>query len=202
LAAGRRSYHSAPKHHFTKTITAVTSDGQAKFYGQEKREEYALAIGKVIWAWAEYHEMLAELYATLSGKEKWSKSLDDWHAEKDDHRARQRLLKAAKDGLPVTDRALDAIKWIVKTTDDILRGNRNIAAHMPLMSFADEHGTHQILPMTILGNPRAIEMAGRDVLAEYARFETQILEMKTYAMGIGIKLSQSFNQWWPERPTF
>ena len=179
------------------------SEIQSEYYGQEQREAYQLAIGKIVWAWTEYHEMLAELYATLRGRERWSESLTDWHAhaQRSDHRARQILLNAANERLAVDDRALEAIEWIVTTTNEILRKNRNIAAHMPLMSYTDEHGTHQILPMTILRNPRAIQMAGRDVLAEYGRFETQILQMKTYAIGMSHYLSEPSDEGWPERPS-
>jgi hypothetical protein len=175
---------------------------EEEYHGQHKREAYQLAIGKIIWAWTEYHEMLAELYAHLHEKEKWSESLADWHSEKDDHRARAKLLRVAKEKLAVGSRGLDAITWIVKATDQVLRDNRNIAAHMPLMSYTDEHGKHEILPMTLLGNPRAIQMARRDVLTNYQLLELRINLIKNYAIMIDLKLRErpDHPQEWPERP--
>jgi hypothetical protein len=145
---------------------------------------------------------LADLYASLHSREEWSRSLGDWHDERDDHRARQKLSKAANDTLPAGDRARGEINWIIETTDKVLRDNRNIAAHMPLMSYTDEHGTHQILPMTLLGNPRALQMDGRDVLAEYGLLDTRIRKMTTFAMIVGTILRDRNDQAndWPERP--
>src|SRR5260370_20629115 len=48
-----------------------------KFYGQELRDAHALAIGKIVMAWNEYHETLGEIYAEICGRDKWSASLDD-----------------------------------------------------------------------------------------------------------------------------
>jgi hypothetical protein len=186
------------------TDSVNTSENVEEFYGQANREKYQLAIGKIVWAWTEYHEMLADLHARVCGKNnknKWSEALADWHAEKDDHKARQKLLRAAQRELPAGDHARTEIEWIVETTDAILRENRNIAAHMPLMSYTDENGNHSILPMTLLGNPRALQMAGRDVLTEYALLEARILHMKSYAIMIGLKLwGWHQAQDWPERP--
>jgi hypothetical protein len=175
-----------------------------KFYGQGLRDAHALAIGKIVMAWNEYHETLGEIYAEICGREKWSASLDDWHSDRNDAAQRSKLRKAALYNLEATAPALEAISWIIDTTDQILREQRNIGVHMPLMSFTDEAGLHQILPLTIFGNPRALDMVGRDILKEYAHFEDQIRRMFSYAIAIKFNISpvRQGPEQWPHKPSF
>ena len=76
-----------------------------------------------------------------------------------------KLLEAAKASL--TGRAAEETIWVVENTDTLIANQRNISVHMPLMSFTDEDGMHQMLPLTLFGNRRAIDMVGRDLLGEY-----------------------------------
>ena len=181
----------------------MSAGEKPKFYGQELRDAHALAIGKIVMAWNEYHETLGEIYAEICGRDKWSASLDDWHSVRNDVGQRSKLLKAAESGLQANAHALEAINWIIETTDEILREQRNIGVHMPLMSFTDEKGTHQILPLTVFGNPRALNMVGRDLLEDYAHFERQIRAMFGYAMAIQFNLSpvRQGPEQWPDKPT-
>jgi hypothetical protein len=171
-----------------------------EFHGQKDRDDHTLAIGKITQAWNEFQELLGEVYAEICGRDKWAASLAKWHALKDDRRQRSMLLTAAKATLK--DPALGALTWTIEMADQ-LHDRRNTAVHMPLMSFTDEIGNHQILPLTVTGNPHASKMAGHDLLAEYAHSETQIRTMLSYAHAIKYNLSavRAGPEVWPEKPT-
>jgi hypothetical protein len=136
-----------------------------KYHGQENKDAIALAIGKIVMAWNEFHEALGELYAAIGGRQKWHQSLDEWHSIRADHTQRMKLLEAAKASL--TGRVAEETIWVVENTNTLIANQRNICVHMPLMSFTDEDGVHQMLPLTLFGNRRAIDMVGRDLLGEY-----------------------------------
>jgi hypothetical protein len=164
-------------------------DDKPEFYGQRLRDAHALAIGKIVMAWNEYQEKLGEIYAELHGHERWRSSLVEWHAVKNDAQQRSMLVEIARATLPPESRALAAITWMVQKTDDLLREQRNIGVHMPLMSFTSEDGNHQMLPLTHLGNPKASVMVGRDLLKDYASFENRIRKMLGYSFAIGHNVS-------------
>jgi hypothetical protein len=112
-----------------------------------------------------------------------------------------KLLKAAKANL--TGRALEETMWLVENSDKLVVDQRNIGVHMPLMSFTDATGVHQMLPLTLWGNRRAFSMVGRDPLGEYEHFRSQIAKMNFFAGSIGYNISpvRQGPEEWEERPT-
>jgi hypothetical protein len=149
-----------------------------KYHGQENKDAIALAIGKIVMAWNEFHEVLGELYAEIGGRDKWQHSLDEWHSIRTDRAQRMKLLEAAKTSL--TGRAAEEPIWVVENTDALVANQRNIGVHMPLMSFTDLDGVHQMQPLTLFGNRRAVDMVGRDLLGEYDHFRGQIAKLCTF----------------------
>jgi hypothetical protein len=99
---------------------------------------------------------------------------------------------------------LEEIIWLVENTDTLLADQRNIGVHMPLMSFTDLNGVHQMLPHTLFGNRRAISMLGRDyLLGQYEHFRSQIAKMNSCAHSIAFNISpvRQGAESWDERPT-
>lgn len=92
--------------------------------------------------------------------------------------------------------------WLVENTDTLVANRRNIGVHMPLMSFTDQDGVHQMLPLTLLENKRALDMVGRDLLDEYEHFRSQIAKMSTFALSIchNISPGRQGPEVWLERP--
>jgi hypothetical protein len=176
------------------------SDG-TKYHGQEDRDAIALAIGKIVMAWNEFHEALGELYAEIGGRDKWQHSLDEWHSCRADRKQRMKLLEAAQASL--TGRAAAETIWVVENTDTLVANQRNIGVHMPLVSFTDLDGVHQMLPLTLFGNRRAIDMVDRDLLGEYEHFRSQIAKMYTFTISIRHNISpvRRGPEVWLERPT-
>ena len=172
-----------------------------KYHGQENKDAIALAIGKIVMVWNEFHEKLAETYAEICGRDKWHQSLDEWHRIRDDRAQRMKLLGAAKANL--TGRALEETIWVVENTDTLIANQRNIGVHMPLMSFTDADGVHQMLPHTLWGNKRAICMIGRDLLGEYEHFRSQIAKMSFFAGSIRYNIAPGRQgpEEWDKRPT-
>jgi hypothetical protein len=173
-----------------------------KYHGQEERDAIALAIGKIVMAWNEFHETLAGIYAEICGRDKWQETLKAWHSIPNDRRQRMKLLEAAKAKL--TGRSLEEIIWLVETTDTFIANQRNIGVHMPLMSFTDQTGVHQMLPDTLFGNRRAMSMLGRDdLLGQYEHFRSQIAKMSSCATSIAYNISpvRQGAESWHERPT-
>src|SRR5436190_23951904 len=149
------------------SMVAPTSDEQR----QANRDAHALAVGRIVLEWAEYHELLGEVYATLAGD--WAQALERWHNIRSD-RAQRLLLLTEVGKLPTGSKARTELEWIVAATDGTLAEGRNIGAHAPLMSYTDEDGKHFILPLAMFGNKRAQQLAGLDILKEYERFREQI----------------------------
>ena len=101
-----------------------------KYHGQENKDAVALAIGKIVMAWNEFHELLAETYAEICGRDKWRQSLDEWQRIPNDRAQRMKLLEAARFNL--TGRALEETIWVVENTDALIANQRNIGVHSHL----------------------------------------------------------------------
>ena len=55
-------------------------DQKPKFYGQEVRDQHALAIGRIAMAWNELHEVLAEIFGYLFNENDYGLALTAWHS--------------------------------------------------------------------------------------------------------------------------
>jgi len=71
------------------------------------------------------------------------------------------------------------------------------------MSYTDLDGVHQILPLAMFGNRRAISIIGRDLPGEYEHFRNQIARLSFFAGSIRYNISQVRQgpEVWEERPT-
>jgi hypothetical protein len=159
------------------------------FHGQAAREAHALAIGKVVMAWNEYQELLAEIFASFFDPGHWGLSLTAWHALNSDRSQRGMLRAVVMGKLPPEQAEAIELKWLLDQTDQLISSQRNTSTHAPLGSYTDEEGVHSILPFGMFGNRLAGRLAGRDILKEYALYEEQIRKMYTYAIQIQYNLS-------------
>jgi hypothetical protein len=116
---------------------------------------------------------------------------------------RQLLCKVAPEKLAVDEKAKEELIWLLDQIDEVIADQRNVGVHAPLMSFTDENGKHQILPLAMFGNRHAALLAGKDILTEYRHYEGQIQKMTTYAVAIKYNISpvRAGDVVWPERPT-
>jgi len=114
-----------------------------QFQGQANRDAHALAIGKIVMAWNEYQELLAEIFASFFSQGHWGVSLVAWHALNSDRAQREMLRAVALAKLPPDQPETKELKWLLDQTDQMISDQRNTGTHAPLMSFSDEQGTHR-----------------------------------------------------------
>lgn len=174
-------------------------------------EPYALAIGQVALAWNDLHEELAFLFVHLSGGgPTMVQSLAAWNSLKADRQKREMLVKVLasrgeRDAKQLPGLAADA-KWLLDRANS-LEEARNNAIHSPLLlvlgspiafmeRIADER---PIIPLTILGNPRAKKLALLDLLQEFRRCRNWTLCLRDFAAQLNAALSIEDSPW-PCRP--
>jgi len=121
------------------------NDGK-KYHGQEEREAHALAMGKIVMAWNEYHETLGQLFAKLFARNQYGLALTAWQALNNDRAQRTMLAEVARVKFKPGDKAGKEILWLVEKTNQMISDQRNLGIHTPLMSFTDLDGIHQMLP--------------------------------------------------------
>jgi hypothetical protein len=167
----------------------MTGSTNIKYHSQEIREAHALAIGKIVMAWNEYHEILGQIFAKLFGARNWAAALSAWQALENDRAQRSMLAAVARIKLKPTDRAYKEITWIVEKTNQIVSDQRNLGIHTPLMSLTGLDGIPKILPQTMFGNKRAAKLHGADLLLEFAHYENQIRKMLIFAVAIDFAIT-------------
>jgi hypothetical protein len=123
------------------------------------------AIGKIVIAWNEFQQELAQLFGSLFGRRGWPLALTAWHALDNDRAQRNMLRAVARVKLGPNDPLLVEIEWLINSSNHIA-DQRNIGIHMPVMKFTDLNGTFQVLPQAMFGDQKAIKMMGRDLLKE------------------------------------
>jgi hypothetical protein len=168
----------------------------------ELKDAHALAIGKIVMAWNEYHEIFGEIFAGLFTKSHWETSLAIWHCLDSDRTQRKLLRAAAETHLRWNEKGLEELFWLLNKTDSLIAHQRNLGVHAPLMSITELDGTHKVQPLAMLGNRNAKQMVGKDILREYAHYEQQIKEMSSFAYALRFKLAlgKHTDDPWPERP--
>ncbi len=171
---------------------------------QQIRDKHAAAIGKIVIAWNDYHELLGEIFASLFGVRGWSLALSAWHVIENDRAQRSMLVAVANRKLKQTDRAYREIVWMIEKTNQMISDQRNSGIHTPLIMFTNSDGISQMLPHAMFGNRRAGKLYGAVVLAEFEHYERQIREMIGYAVAIRFATSPKKRRrgrvTWPQRP--
>jgi hypothetical protein len=168
----------------------------------ELKDAHALAIGKMVMAWNEFHEIFGEIFAGLFSKSHWETSLAIWHCLDSDRTQRRLLRAAAETHLQWNKKGLEEILWLLNKTDSLISQQRNVGVHAPLMSMFELDGTHKVLPLAMFGNRNAKQLMGKDILREYAHYEQQIRKMIGFAFALQFKLTSGkhTDDPWPERP--
>ena len=86
----------------------------------ELKDAHALAIGKIVMAWNEYHELFGEIFAGLFTKSHLETNLAIWHSL-DSDRTQRRLLRAAADiHLHWNKKGLEELLWLLNKTDSLI----------------------------------------------------------------------------------
>ena len=167
-------------------------------------EEYALAVGKVAYAWNYLHERLGELFVVVSGAEQ-AIALAIWYSTKSD-RVQRDMLQAAVNANPgrweTFPKALADLEWLLKCADEVAEARNNVV-HAPVSFYigAREHGGSEVVAAYWAGNPRAKRLRGKRLLVEFDWCErySEILSRCSDQLVAAISYPD-VNQW-PDQPS-
>lgn len=167
-------------------------------------EEYALAVGKVAYAWNYLHERLGELFVVVSGAEQ-AIALAIWYSTKGD-RAQHDMLQAAVKANPgrweKLPKALADLVWLLKCADEVARA-RNNAVHAPVSFYigAREHGGSEMVAAYWAGNPRAKRLRGKRLLVEFEWCERYAEVLSQFSDQLVAAIAHPDINRWPDQPS-
>jgi hypothetical protein len=166
----------------------------------------ALEIGKLTRAWNRLHEALGKIfvYALVGRKGHMSPPFAVWYSIRSDLVQRVALRQAIDAPGAIDARVFPSAKedivWVLKETDK-LSIQRNDALHAPLvMATSDARPGIEIMPEYFAGNPRALALKDKDLLAEicWYRRKAEVLQNFTYTAWLELVLREPGA--WPRRP--
>jgi hypothetical protein len=166
-------------------------------------EAYALAVGKVAYAWNFLHERLARLFIIASGAERHI-ALAIWYST-DSDRTQQGMLRAAieagGDRWPERPKAKDDLLWLINEAN-ALADQRNNAVHTPASLYAGAPTSGDPAEMGsafMQGHPRARRLMGKRLIEEFEWCERWAETLSFYAEKC--QSSLIFAQYpWPDKP--
>jgi hypothetical protein len=172
-------YHRAENYSMADDIARLILTGPSEPDGSVKEgtKPYLIELGRLVLAWNDLHEKLAELYYTITQD---PKSLQKWHDLRNDKEQRKLLRNAvasdlpkrinikAKDGTERLKRIDENITWLLDEANT-LADHRNNFLHAPFMFLVAEDGTLTMQSFSIVGNQRAQSLSGKNLLEEMSR---------------------------------
>jgi hypothetical protein len=176
---------------------------------------YAIAVGQVALAWNSLCDSFAALFWTVLGGGDSGVPLAAWNSLKSDRAQREMLKDAAKafflkgGGMRATDKyptAAADVAWIFSEANK-LEDDRNNAVHSPLILHPQGAlslrlgmpSRARVMPATVLENSRALNLAEKDLLAEFRRCRDAALILRNYCRRADWALCHE-PQSWPQRP--
>jgi hypothetical protein len=182
------------------------AEHKALRFESKQFKPYATAIGQLVLAWNDLHEILVVLFWTLRGFD--SKTFDEWDAAKFDHKKRSLISKWVK-GVPAKSRMLAPdlyadLEWLIKQIGCLAEW-RNDSAHTPLTIIQDmpflkpKRFTVGVAPNTTWGNLRAKQLFGKDLLADFRKYRNFASKLADFARTIERSLVDEHTTW-PARP--
>ena len=173
---------------------------------KEEFEAYAVAVGKVAYAWNNFQEKLAALFCAILGLHEYV-GFAIWYFS-DNDRAQRNMLKAL---VPVSERttfkgrlpptAIDDVLWLTDRANELAE-LRNDAVHAPCSFYTDAEGTE--LKASIIsgysGHKRAKRLIGKQLLVEFDWLERYAESFSRYVTEMTAALSVFERKPWPDRP--
>jgi hypothetical protein len=165
-------------------------------------ETYALALGKVAYAWNYLHEQLAKLFvAVIMAENTPGTGLGIWYSLDSDRIQRTILRAAIESAGPVRwegrPSAREDLLWLMDKANS-LANHRNNAVHGPSTALVTEDGTEMVASFF---SPHKIArtMVGKTLLVEFDYCEryAEVLSRFTQASAQALHVGQLP---WPDRP--
>jgi hypothetical protein len=162
-------------------------------------EPHLLALGKVANTWNLFQEDLARLYVIVTQKDDRT-AYTEWHSIRNDRAQRDKLRSAIKTarGRWKDDKRLstaaDDLIWLLDQAE-IVADQRNTAIHAPLIPSLGGGNGPEILPYYFFQNPRAENLKGKDILAEFTWYEKSAETLTSFARQAWNALQSDNNPW-------
>jgi hypothetical protein len=175
-------------------------------------EPYAKEIGFLLRDWNNLQETLRGLFILTIGAELQHVCTAVWHAVPVDRFQRNMLRGAAKVRFHKTPkpgrgyhearvhnlRLLEEIDWICERADSLGR-QRDDAAHVPVSLLLNSE-PFEFISHALTGHPIAVQLADKDLLAEFKLYREKAVMLRTYARQIERLLMEDTLSPLPKRP--
>jgi hypothetical protein len=159
--------------------------------------EYALALGKVAHSWNFLQETLCSLFAVVVGNDQ-KIAFAVWYSSTSDRGQREMLKAAANSATLSRPQAKEDIVWLVDKTNNYSE-RRNDAIHAPC-AMGISSNKFEIVPAFFNGHPRAKSLLGKDILKEFAWYESLADKLAQCARQLETALNAP-SAAWPNRPS-
>jgi hypothetical protein len=179
---------------------------------------YVTAIGQSVLAWNSLQEMLGWtfeiiLFGTIATADnnQIPQARGAWNSLNSDRDKRRLLRAAAARPTKIQQRnyphLYEDVKWILDRIDE-LENDRNNAVHSPLMLMSAKYSAilrsagivERVIPDSIRGDRRALNMQDKELLAEFRRCRDTALVLRDFVTEIDRAL-RAVGYAWPERPS-
>ncbi len=160
------------------TLTFPTDDELEKLL-----EPTAMELGKLVFAYNRMQDKLGLLYWAILGKEHSKLAAKNWHEQRSDGLQRKLLREAAATKIWPEDfvatNIQQDIEWLLDEAK-IMGEQRNDAMHASYVMLTNELGS---VPASnfFSGNPRAKNLAGKNLLTEFLRYRKRAEALAGYA---------------------
>jgi len=163
-------------------------------------EEYVTAVGKVAYSWNYLHEQLAQLFVSVVAADNVDVAFAVWYSTPNDRGQRQMLKSAvAASKAPwKTAATVDEFKWLDGRLNSLAEA-RNDAVHAPCSLYVDAERS-VMGPAFIWGHPRAKNLIGKSLLAEFAWCEAYTEALSRYVIALQSAVHPDNREPWPDRP--
>jgi hypothetical protein len=166
-------------------------------------EDYTLAVGKVAYAWNDFHEQLARLFvAVIMAEGTPQTGYAIWYSL-DNDRIKRTILKAAIVAAPPVRwenrlTARDDLLWLMEKANG-LSTHRDDAVHAPCGAMVSADGL-EMASAFFSGHQRAKNLTGKSLLVEFDYCERLAETLSQFTTQSVVALHTS-NAPWPDRPS-
>lgn len=165
---------------------------------------FAQEIGQLARAWNALHDQLGQIFGQIVRPDNLNISRAIWFATQSD-KAQRGMLRASSIAYfaineKIHPKAKEDISWLL-TKIDKLSDMRNNAIHAPIMIGMNTSSREMVIePDVFYGNPRAINLKGKELLVELKWYRQTAEALRQFAILIWLHLRRIDGSW-PHRPS-
>jgi hypothetical protein len=136
-------------------------------------DEYATAVGRVVYEWNYLHEELGKLFVVVRNEDKDRLPIKWWSCKTDT--GQRRMLKDAVTNAPKLrwkglPKATADLNWLLERVNELAE-DRNDAVHAPVSLYFKQDRSAEVMAAYLkahMRHPRAESLTGKDLLVEFA----------------------------------